>query len=132
MTIVDDGSVDSTGSIAKELVRQYGGAVRLVTHEKNLGYGGAVLSGIKNARYDYVFFTDGDLRRTLEKKLDFASTPVSSVMSRKPRCMAPDALAVDAVQLMEQYGISQLLVVDADNKVVGALNMHDLLKAKVI
>ncbi len=77
-------------------------------------------------------YTDGDLRRTLEKKLDFASTPVSSVMSRKPRCMAPDALAVDAVQLMEQYGISQLLVVDADNKVVGALNMHDLLKAKVI
>ncbi|MDD5057919.1 MAG: KpsF/GutQ family sugar-phosphate isomerase [Sideroxydans sp.] len=77
-------------------------------------------------------YTDGDLRRTLEKKLDFASTPIKVVMSAKPRSIGPDALAVDAVQLMEQYGISQLLVVDASNKVVGALNMHDLLKAKVI
>ena len=77
-------------------------------------------------------YTDGDLRRTLEMKVDFSTTPVSSVMSRKPRSIGADALAVDAVQLMEQYNISQLPVVDADNKLVGALNMHDLLKAKVI
>jgi arabinose-5-phosphate isomerase len=77
-------------------------------------------------------YTDGDLRRTLEKKLDFSTTPVTTVMSRKPRSIYSDALAVDAVQLMEQYNISQLPVVDADNKLVGALNMHDLLKAKVI
>ena len=77
-------------------------------------------------------YTDGDLRRTLEKKVDFSTTPVSSVMSRNPRSIGPDALAVEAVQLMEQYNINQLLVVDAANKVVGALNMHDLLKAKVI
>ncbi len=77
-------------------------------------------------------YTDGDLRRTLEKKVDFSTTPVSSLMSRKPRSIRPDAPAVDAVQLMEQHGISQLPVVDADNKLVGALNMHDLLKAKVI
>lgn len=77
-------------------------------------------------------YTDGDLRRTLEKKLDFSTTPVSTVMSRKPRSIGPDALAVEAVQLMEQYNINQLLVVDADRKLVGALNMHDLLKAKVI
>ncbi len=77
-------------------------------------------------------YTDGDLRRTLEKKLDFSTTPVSSVMSRNPRNIGPDALAVEAVQLMEQYNINQLLVVDADKKLVGALNMHDLLKAKVI
>ncbi|MBU0621068.1 MAG: KpsF/GutQ family sugar-phosphate isomerase [Gammaproteobacteria bacterium] len=77
-------------------------------------------------------YTDGDLRRTLEKKLDFSTTPVASVMSKKPRNIGPDALAVEAVQLMEQYNISQLVVVDANNRVVGALNMHDLLKAKVI
>jgi arabinose-5-phosphate isomerase len=77
-------------------------------------------------------YTDGDLRRTLEKKLDFSTTPVSTVMSRTPRSIGPEALAVDAVQLMEQYNISQLPVVDANKKLVGALNMHDLLKAKVI
>ncbi|NCN89638.1 MAG: KpsF/GutQ family sugar-phosphate isomerase [Gallionella sp.] len=77
-------------------------------------------------------YTDGDLRRTLQKKLDFNSTPIRSVMSRTPRSIAPDALAVEAVQLMEQYSITQLLVVDEHNKLVGALNMHDLLKAKVI
>ncbi|MFY9261039.1 MAG: KpsF/GutQ family sugar-phosphate isomerase [Gallionella sp.] len=77
-------------------------------------------------------YTDGDLRRTLEKSVDFNTTSVRSVMSKNPRCISPDALAVDAVQTMEQYNISQILVVDADNKLVGALNMHDLLHAKVI
>jgi arabinose-5-phosphate isomerase len=77
-------------------------------------------------------YTDGDLRRTLAKNLDFNATSVRSVMSANPRCISPDALAVDAVQTMEQYNISQILVVDAENKLVGALNMHDLLHAKVI
>lgn len=77
-------------------------------------------------------YTDGDLRRTLEKKLDFTATPIRDVMSKQPRTITPDALAAEAVQLMEQYNISQMLVVGADNKLVGALNMHDLLHAKVI
>ncbi|MDP4028578.1 MAG: KpsF/GutQ family sugar-phosphate isomerase [Gallionella sp.] len=77
-------------------------------------------------------YTDGDLRRTLEKKLDFSATPVRGVMSAHPRCIAPDALAAEAVQVMEQYSISQILVVDSRYKLVGALNMHDLLHAKVI
>ena len=77
-------------------------------------------------------YTDGDLRRTLEKRLEFNSTPISSVMSRNPRSITADALAVDAVSMMEEHNISQMLVVDADNKLVGALNMHDLLRAKVI
>ncbi len=77
-------------------------------------------------------YTDGDLRRTLAKNLDFNSTPVRSVMSANPRCISPDALAVDAVQTMEQHNISQILVVDAEHKLLGALNMHDLLHAKVI
>jgi arabinose-5-phosphate isomerase len=77
-------------------------------------------------------YTDGDLRRTLEKRLEFSATAVSSVMSCNPRCITPDALAVEAVRMMEERNISQMLVVDAENKLVGALNMHDLLRAKVI
>jgi arabinose-5-phosphate isomerase len=77
-------------------------------------------------------YTDGDLRRTLEKRLDFGITPVAAAMSRDPRCISADALAVEAVQIMEQYRISQMLVVDADHRLVGALNMFDLLRAKVI
>ncbi|MDD4929617.1 MAG: KpsF/GutQ family sugar-phosphate isomerase [Gallionella sp.] len=77
-------------------------------------------------------FTDGDLRRTLEKNLDFSTTPVLRVMSENPRCIGPDSMAVEAVQLMEQYNISQMLVVNEQHQLVGALNMHDLLHAKVI
>lgn len=77
-------------------------------------------------------YTDGDLRRTLEKRLDFSSTPINSVMSRNPRSISPEALAVEAVRMMEESNISQMLVVDKDNKLVGALNMLDLLRAKVI
>jgi len=77
-------------------------------------------------------YTDGDLRRTLAKKLDFSATPVCDVMSAHPHRITPERLAVDAVQMMEQYNISQLLVVDGQNRLVGALSMHDLLHAKVI
>lgn len=77
-------------------------------------------------------YTDGDLRRTLAKNLDFNATPVRNVMSPHPRCISPESLAAEAVQTMEQHNISQILVVDAENKLVGALNMHDLLHAKVI
>ena len=77
-------------------------------------------------------YTDGDLRRTLEKRLDFATTQVHQVMSRNPHSIGQDALAAEAVQIMEQYNITQILVVDCANKLVGALNMHDLLRAKVI
>ena len=77
-------------------------------------------------------YTDGDLRRTFEKRIDFTVTAISAVMSRSPRSIMPSALAAEAVQIMEQHNISQMLVVDADNKLVGALNMHDLLRAKVM
>jgi arabinose-5-phosphate isomerase len=77
-------------------------------------------------------FTDGDLRRTLEKKLDFNSTPVKNVMSSNPRCISADSLATEAVQLMEKFNINQMLVVNDQRQLVGALNMHDLLHAKVI
>jgi arabinose-5-phosphate isomerase len=78
-------------------------------------------------------FTDGDLRRALDDLgNDLRSTPVERVMTRSPKTIAPDQLAVDAARMMEQHSIRSLVVVDADRRVVGALNMHDLLLARVI
>jgi arabinose-5-phosphate isomerase len=77
-------------------------------------------------------FTDGDLRRSLEKGLDFDRTAVTEVMTASPRTIRPEALAVEAVQLMERHKVNQLLVVDEHGRLAGALNMHDLFRAKVI
>jgi arabinose-5-phosphate isomerase len=77
-------------------------------------------------------FTDGDLRRALDKVLNFENTRVSEVMTAGPRTIRPEALAVEAVQLMERHKVNQLLVVDERGRLVGALNMHDLFRAKVI
>ena len=77
-------------------------------------------------------FTDGDLRRALQKGVDLHNTTIASVMTRNPRTIAPDKLAAEAVQLMEQHKVNQLLVVDAEHHLVGALNTHALFKAKVI
>jgi arabinose-5-phosphate isomerase len=77
-------------------------------------------------------FTDGDLRRALQKGVDLHKTPIASVMTRNPRTIAPDKLAAEAVQLMEEYKVNQLLVVDAEHQLVGALNTQAMFKAKVI
>ncbi|HKU70282.1 MAG TPA: KpsF/GutQ family sugar-phosphate isomerase [Burkholderiales bacterium] len=77
-------------------------------------------------------FTDGDLRRSLEKGVDLQSARITDVMTRGPRTIGPDKLAAEAVEIMERFKVNQLLVVDADQKLLGALNMHDLFRAKVI
>ncbi|MBR8499269.1 arabinose 5-phosphate isomerase KdsD [Burkholderia cenocepacia] len=77
-------------------------------------------------------FTDGDLRRVLARDGDFRTLPITEVMTRDPRTIAPDHLAVEAVELMERHRINQMLVVDADGALIGALNMHDLFSKKVI
>jgi len=77
-------------------------------------------------------FTDGDLRRTLERKPDLRSLKVADIMKRDPRTIAPQKLAAEAVELMERHKITQLLVVSDAGELVGALNTHDLLRAKVI
>src|SRR5581483_2779793 len=76
-------------------------------------------------------FTDGDLRRALDKNLDLRAVTIAQLMTVHPRTIAPDRLAVEAVRLMEEFRISQILVVDEDNRLVGALNTHDLFKAGV-
>ncbi|CAI8990660.1 KpsF/GutQ family sugar-phosphate isomerase [Burkholderia ambifaria] len=77
-------------------------------------------------------FTDGDLRRVLAREGDFRTLPIVDVMTREPRTIGPDHLAVEAVELMERHRINQMLVVDADGALIGALNMHDLFSKKVI
>jgi arabinose-5-phosphate isomerase len=87
-----------------------------------LGSGGKVVG----------IFTDGDLRRTLERNPDIRSLKINDVMTRNPRTITPHKLAAEAVELMERYKISQLLVVTGTGELAGALNMHDLFRAKVI
>ena len=77
-------------------------------------------------------FTDGDLRRLIEKIQDFTKLTIADVMHANPRTIGPDQLAVEAVEVMEQFRINQLLVADADGRLVGALHIHDLTRAKVI
>ena len=77
-------------------------------------------------------FTDGDLRRAFEKRIDLQQGTIDSIMHPRPHTIGPDHLAVEAVEMMERLRINALLVTDADGCVVGALNMHDLFTAKVI
>jgi arabinose-5-phosphate isomerase len=78
-------------------------------------------------------YTDGDLRRTLDDDhVDLRLTPVVEVMSRSPITIAPGQLATEAAHRMETHKINALVVIDADRRVVGALNIHDLLRARVV
>lgn len=77
-------------------------------------------------------FTDGDLRRSLERGLDLRKQKIGDIMTRNPQSIGPDALAVEAAEMMERLRISQLLVIASDGALAGALNTHDLMQAKVI
>ena len=77
-------------------------------------------------------FTDGDLRRALDADIDVHRTEMSKVMHRNPKTVLPDILAAEAVHLMEEHKITGLLVADADNRLVGALNVHDLFRAGIM
>ncbi len=94
---------------------------------------GMAMTAIVDAK-DHVIgvFTDGDLRRLIENVQDFAALSIAEVMHRNPRSVRAEQLAVEAVELMEEFRINQLLVTDVDGKLVGALHIHDLTRAKVI
>ena len=77
-------------------------------------------------------FTDGDLRRALGHLSDFHSTGIAAVMTQSPRTIGADALAAEAVHVMESSRITQLLVVDQVGALTGALNLHDLFQAGVV
>ena len=151
--------LDARGFSAEDFARSHpGGALgrRLLTHVRDVMRGGERLpivpmhaslaqaimeitgkgmgmTAVLDAEQRVVgIFTDGDLRRCLGKVTDLSGTPVAEHMTRNPRSIAPERLAVDAVSLMEEHRVTQLLVVDRERRLVGALNTHDLLRAKVM
>jgi arabinose-5-phosphate isomerase len=77
-------------------------------------------------------FTDGDLRRAFDQGADVHSTPIEALMTRNPKTISAGMLAAEAAHIMETHRITALVVVDADNTVVGALNVHDLMRAGVV
>jgi arabinose-5-phosphate isomerase len=78
-------------------------------------------------------FTDGDLRRCLARVRDLRGECVTELMTRQPRTIGPERLAIDCVELMETAPkVTQLLVVDAERRLVGALHLHDLFRARVV
>jgi arabinose-5-phosphate isomerase len=151
--------LDAKGFGVEDFARSHPGGTlgrRLLTHVRDVMRGGdavpAVAAGasmreailemtrgrigmtavVDDARRVVGVFTDGDLRRTLDRVDDFHNARLAAVMTRQARCIAPDRLAVEAVNMMEEFKVNQLLVVDAEEKLIGALNMHDLFRAKVI
>ena len=91
------------------------------------------MTAIKDARGRVIgIFTDGDLRRSLGKVRDFNAARIADVMTPGPQLIRPDMLAVEALRIMEKHKVNQILVVDEREELVGALNMHDLFRAKVV
>ncbi|MFN2361582.1 MAG: KpsF/GutQ family sugar-phosphate isomerase [Marinobacter sp.] len=77
-------------------------------------------------------FTDGDLRRTLDRSVDIHNTPIADVMTRNGRIIHDNQLAAEALNMMEELKINALPVINREGKLTGAINMHDLLRAGVI
>jgi arabinose-5-phosphate isomerase len=149
--------LDARGFRAEDFARSHpGGSLgrRLLTHVRDvmrseppsvlpeasvaaailaISTGGIGMTTIVDAERRVVgIFTDGDLRRAFEKNLDLRALCVADVMTRNPRTIGPDKLAVEAVEIMEQFRVNALPVTGADGALIGALNMHDLFRAKVI
>jgi arabinose-5-phosphate isomerase len=96
--------------------------------EKKLG-----MTAIVNDEQEVVgIFTDGDLRRTLAKNLDLQKTCISDVMTSHCAVISEDILAAEAMQIMEQKKINALIVVNKQKQAIGALNMHDLIRAGIV
>jgi len=103
------------------------GALLEITH-KGLG-----MTTVINARGELTgIFTDGDLRRTLDKSANVHTTAIEDVMTRHGKTIAADHLAAEALKIMEEMKINALPVTDSGGQLVGAINMHDLLRAGVI
>ena len=151
--------LDSRGFGADDFARSHpGGSLgrRLLTHVRDVMRGGSALpevlpetrvadaileisrggigmtAVVTDERRVIGVVTDGDLRRAFARDVDLRTLSVADIMGQRPRTIGPDRLAVEAVEMMEQHKINQLPVVDNSGLLVGALNMHDLFKAKVI
>ena len=121
-------------------VMRSGDAIPAVTAEVSLSAAlleitrkGMAMTAIVDAGFRPLgVFTDGDLRRLIEHVQDFTRLSIADVMHANPRTIGPEQLAVEAVEIMERFRINQLLVADANGRLVGALHIHDLTRAKVI
>jgi arabinose-5-phosphate isomerase len=111
-------------------VRANTGFSELMREMSNKGLGASAI--VDDDERVLGIFTDGDLRRLVEKGLDLRGLTARDVMHPKPRIIRADALAVEAAELMELHRITSVLVVDADGKLCGAVNSNDLMRAKVI
>jgi arabinose-5-phosphate isomerase len=127
LTHVSD--VMRTGDAVPAVGRQTG-FTELMREMSNKGLGASAV--VDDSRRVIGIFTDGDLRRLVEKGVDLRSRTAEEVMHPGPRTLRSGALAVEAVTLMEQYRITSVLVVDDNDVLCGALNSNDLLRAKVI
>lgn len=102
-------------------------AVREIT-KKHIG-----MTAVVDSEHRVVgIFTEGDLRRLIERVGDIRQTVIADVMTRTPKTIAPEALAAAAVKRLDETHCNQLLVVDNENRLIGALHMHDLMEAKVL
>ena len=100
---------------------------------REMGAKGLGASAVVDVQHHVLgIFTDGDLRRLVEKGVDLRHTKAGDVMHCKPHTVQADSLAVEAVALMEQHRITSVLVVDGAGRLCGALNTNDLMRAKVI
>ncbi len=134
------------GALGRRLLTHVRDVMRTGTNAPRIGQKASVLDGmlemsrgrmgmtavLDDAGRLIGIFTDGDLRRNIEKGTDMRSTRIDAVMTRNPRTIGPDRLAAEAVEIMERNKVNQLLVIDENQQLVGALNMHDLFRGKVI
>jgi arabinose-5-phosphate isomerase len=133
------------GSLGRRLLTHVGDVMRpaaevptanpdtpLVEAVVAMSRGGLGLIAVVQADRIVGIFTDGDLRRAFERGVDVRTTALRQVMTADPRQIRPGQLAVEAVELMERTRINALLVADEAGRLHGALNMHDLFRAKVI
>jgi len=116
----DDVPRVSSNATLSDLMREMGAK----------GFGAAAVVDADNRAIGV--FTDGDLRRLVETGADLRALTAADVMHAAPRTVRSEALAVEAAELMEQLGITRLLVIDATGRLTGAVNTNDLMRAKVI
>lgn len=94
------------------------------------GLGMVIVADLENKPLG--IFTDGDLRRAFEKNVDFKSVAIGELMHQNPQCISDNKMATEVVALMERFKINAVIALNDQGKIVGALNTHDLLDAKVL
>jgi len=134
------------GSLGRQLllhvedVMRTGPALPRISPEEPLGSGLVEMSRkglgmtvvVDSSAHILGIFTDGDLRRALDKQIDVHTTPMRDVMTTNCKTIGPRALAAEAIHIMEVHRITALPVADSERRLIGALNIHDLFRAGVV